>query len=67
MADDTILLVEDNPDDEDLTLRALEQNHIKNAVVVARDWRGSSGLFIRNRQIFRPRRQTYCPTLFCWT
>jgi two-component system response regulator len=37
MADDSILLVEDNPDDEDLTLRALEQNHIKNTVVVARD------------------------------
>jgi two-component system, response regulator len=37
MNDDTILLVEDNPDDEDLTLRALEQNHIKNTVVVARD------------------------------
>jgi two-component system response regulator len=37
MADDTILLIEDNPDDEDLTLRALQQNRIKNAVVVARD------------------------------
>ena len=32
-----ILLVEDNPDDEALTLRALEKNHIKNEVVVARD------------------------------
>jgi CheY-like chemotaxis protein len=31
------LLVEDNPDDEDLTLRALGQNRIKNDVVVARD------------------------------
>jgi len=37
MAEDTILLVEDNPDDEELTIRALEQNRIKNAVVVARD------------------------------
>lgn len=37
MTDDTILLIEDNPDDEDLTLRALQQNRIKNAVVVARD------------------------------
>jgi len=37
MTDDVILLIEDNPDDEDLTLRALEQNRIKNAVVVARD------------------------------
>jgi len=37
MTEDTILLIEDNPDDEDLTLRALEQNRIKNPVVVARD------------------------------
>lgn len=33
----TILLVEDNPDDEALTLRALRQNNIKNEVIVARD------------------------------
>lgn len=32
-----ILLVEDNPDDEALTLRALAQQRIHNAVVVARD------------------------------
>lgn len=32
-----ILLVEDNPDDEALTLRALEKNNILNEVVVARD------------------------------
>jgi two-component system, response regulator len=32
-----ILLIEDNPDDEALTLRALRKNHIKNDVVVARD------------------------------
>jgi two-component system, response regulator len=33
----TILLVEDNPDDVDLTLRALQKNNIANEVVVARD------------------------------
>ncbi len=33
----TILLVEDNPDDEALTLRALKQNKILNEVAVARD------------------------------
>lgn len=33
----TILLVEDNPDDEALTLRALRKNNILNEVVVARD------------------------------
>src|SRR5215217_5702615 len=32
-----ILLVEDNPDDEALTLRALKKNDIQNQVVVARD------------------------------
>ena len=33
----TILLVEDNPDDEELTLRALKKNNIVNEVTVARD------------------------------
>lgn len=37
MAEKTILLVEDNPDDEALTLRALKRNNILNKVVVARD------------------------------
>ncbi|GAB4512463.1 MAG: response regulator [Sulfuricaulis sp.] len=32
-----ILLVEDNPDDEELTLRALRQNNIMNKVDVVRD------------------------------
>jgi CheY-like chemotaxis protein len=32
-----ILLVEDNPDDEALTLCALKKNHIVNEVVVAHD------------------------------
>ena len=33
----TILLVEDNPDDEMLTLRAMRKNNIANDIVVARD------------------------------
>jgi two-component system response regulator len=37
MTDKAILLVEDNPDDEMLTLRALEKNHIENRVLIARD------------------------------
>ena len=37
MIDGTILLVEDNPDDEELTIRALSRNNILNAVEVARD------------------------------
>jgi CheY-like chemotaxis protein len=32
-----ILLIEDNPDDIELTLRALEKNHIANEVLIARD------------------------------
>jgi two-component system response regulator len=36
-SDREILLVEDNPDDVELTLRAFEKNHIDNAVVIARD------------------------------
>ncbi|MDO8805308.1 MAG: response regulator [Elusimicrobiota bacterium] len=37
MTDGTILLVEDNPDDEALTLRALKKSNIKNKVDVVRD------------------------------
>ena len=37
MNDRVILLVEDNPDDEELTLRALRRNNIGNEIVVARD------------------------------
>ena len=37
MDDTAILLVEDNPDDEALTLRALKRNNISNEVVTARD------------------------------
>jgi len=33
----TILLVEDSPNDEELTLRALKKNHITNEIVVCRD------------------------------
>jgi two-component system response regulator len=36
-SDAIILLVEDNPGDEALTLRALQRNHIMNKVVVAHD------------------------------
>lgn len=37
MIEDSILLVEDNPDDEELTLRALKKNKITNKIVVVRD------------------------------
>ncbi len=37
MSPQPILLVEDNPDDVSLTLRAFRKNHILNEVIVARD------------------------------
>ncbi|HEV2418124.1 MAG TPA: response regulator [Terriglobia bacterium] len=37
MRDKTILLVEDNPDDENLTLRAFKIDNITNSIDVARD------------------------------
>ena len=37
MNDGVILLVEDNPDDELLAMRALRKNNVKNQVVVARN------------------------------
>ncbi len=37
MEKEIILLVEDNPDDVDLTLRALKKNNITNKVIVAKD------------------------------
>jgi two-component system, response regulator len=37
MAEKKILLVEDNPDDEALTLRALKQSKLANEIVITRD------------------------------
>jgi CheY-like chemotaxis protein len=37
MSERTILLVEDNPDDEEFTLRSLHRAHVGNEIVVARD------------------------------
>jgi two-component system response regulator len=37
MLQKTILLVEDNADDEELTMRALKKNNVTNNLVVARD------------------------------
>jgi two-component system response regulator len=42
MGHKNILLVEDNPDDEALTIRALKQNNIVNEIIVAHD--GSEAL-----------------------
>ena len=42
MSDKLIMVVEDNPDDEELTLRALRQGKVANDIVVTRD--GSEAL-----------------------
>ena len=46
-----ILLVEDNPDDEELTLRALRRNNIGNEVVVARDGAEAVAYFERGGEL----------------
>ncbi len=55
-----ILLVEDNPDDEFLTLEALKDNHIKNEVTVAHD--GEEALdFLFSRGQYKDRDSTIMP------
>ncbi len=54
-----ILLVEDNPDDEALTLRALKKNNIMNEVVVTRDGvEALDYLFARGAHSGRDQRKT---------
>ncbi len=50
----TILLVEDNPDDEALTLRALKKNNIFNTVMVARDGQQAIDYFFGEGASERP-------------
>jgi two-component system, response regulator len=57
-----ILLVEDNPDDEALTLRALKKNNIRNEVVVARD--GAQALdYLFGTGAYMGRDMTVMPTV----
>ena len=58
----SILLVEDNPDDEELTRRALEKNNIANTVNVVRD--GAEALdYLFRRGRFADRDKTDLPTV----
>jgi CheY-like chemotaxis protein len=62
MENRTILLVEDNPDDEALTLRALRKSNIVNEVVVARD--GVEALnYLFGAGTYAGRDVTHCPTV----
>jgi len=57
-----ILLVEDNPDDADLTLRAFKRSHLMNPITVARD--GIEALdFLFARGAFSSRASEPLPTL----
>ncbi|AUB39255.1 CheY chemotaxis protein or a CheY-like REC [Nostoc flagelliforme CCNUN1] len=57
-----ILLVEDNPDDEALTLRALKKNNIMNEVVVARD--GAEALdYLFGKGVYADRDMSVMPNL----
>lgn len=62
MTDKIILLVEDNADDEALTLRALKRNNIKNEVVVARD--GAEALdYLFGRGAYEGRDTSFLPQI----
>lgn len=62
MAEKTILLVEDNADDEELTIRALRQAKVANEVVVARD--GIEALdYVFGKGRFEGRDTTHQPTV----
>ena len=64
MDDKSILLVEDNPDDEALTLRALRRNNIANTVIVARDGvEALDYLFARGAHLRRDPAETPALTL----
>ena len=57
-----ILLVEDDPQDVELTLRALENENLKNRIVIARD--GEEALdFLFRRGAYSSRSSTHVPKL----
>jgi two-component system, response regulator len=62
MKEKFILLVEDNADDEALTIRALKRNNIRNEVVVARD--GSEALnYLLGRGAYEGRDTSVLPQI----
>jgi two-component system, response regulator len=49
-----ILLIEDNPDDEALTLRALKKNEIQSEIKVARDGQEALDYFFGDQSLINP-------------
>jgi two-component system response regulator len=64
--DKAILLVEDNPDDEALTLRALKKNNIKNEVVIARDGAEALDYLFGTGKYAGRDTQRFCRKWCCW-
>ena len=66
MTDRIILLVEDNANDEELTLRALKKSNIGNKIVVTRD--GAAALdFLFARGPTPGETPRICRRSSCWT
>ena len=64
MAEKIILLVEDNPDDETLALRALKKNNILNEVVVTRDGAEALAALLNDRRDgFVPAKESVAATI----
>lgn len=61
--DRPILLVEDNPDDVELTLRALKMNNIPNEVVIAKDGVQALDYLFGRGQYERPKADGTLPAL----
>jgi CheY-like chemotaxis protein len=62
MKDKAILLVEDSPDDEELTIRTLKKNNILNEVVVAHD--GAEALdFLFGKRKYKKRDTSQMPVI----
>ena len=56
MSERYILLVEDNPDDEELTLLSLRKNNLAHEIVVVRDGVEAIEFLFGNGQYAQPRR-----------
>jgi two-component system, response regulator len=62
MIERTILLIEDNPDDIDLTIRALKKNKIENQIVVMTD--GAAAVdYLLNQGAYANAEETVMPSL----